>query len=61
MNKKGEVRRGEKPKGWRKPEGTRAQHQVRAYEEEWAVIKEFVKKMRKIGVEEARKLINAQD
>ena len=27
--------------GWRKPEGTRQQHQVRAYPHEWQLIKTF--------------------
>ena len=27
--------------GWRKPEGTRQQHQVRAYPDEWKIIKAF--------------------
>lgn len=41
MNKKGEPRHGGKPLGWRKPEGTRTQHQIRAYDDEWALIQKF--------------------
>lgn len=41
MNKKGQSRTGGKPLGWRKPEGTRQQHQVRAYPDEWLIIKDF--------------------
>lgn len=58
MNKKGEERHGGKPKGWRKPEGVRAQHQVRAYDDEWEVIKDFVKVLRKVGVKRAKELIS---
>lgn len=56
------VRYGGKPKGWRKPEGVRPQHQVRAYDDEWAVIKDFMKLVRKIGAEKAAELIrNTKD
>lgn len=61
MNKKGGIRYGGKPKGWRKPEGTRAQRQVRAYDDEWAVIRNFVKLMRRIGVGKAQDLINRSE
>lgn len=37
------TRYGGKPLGWRKPEGTRKQRQLRAYDEEWALIKRFDK------------------
>ena len=50
---------GGKPKGWRKPEGVRAQHQVRAYDEEWTLIKDFVKLLRERGVAETKKLLDA--
>ena len=30
-----------RPAGWRKPEGVREQHQIRAYPEEWALIQKF--------------------
>jgi len=50
---------GGKPLGWRKPEGVRAQHQVRAYDDEWQVIKDFVKILRERGVEETKKMLDA--
>ena len=43
MNGKGEPRHGGKPLGWRKPEGTREQHQVRAYPDEWDLVHRFAK------------------
>lgn len=43
MNKKGEPRHGGKPLGWRKLEGVREQHQMRAYPEEWELIQRFAK------------------
>ena len=59
MNKKGEPRRGGMPLGWRKPEGVRSQHQVRAYDDEWAVIKDFVKILREYGVEQTKKKLDS--
>ena len=35
MNSPAKVRYGGKPLGWRKPEGTRKQRQLRAYDDEW--------------------------
>lgn len=32
-----------RPDGWRKPEGTRQQKQMRAYPEEWELIQRFAK------------------
>ena len=32
-----------RPLGWRKPEGTRQQHQIRAYPDEWELIQKFCK------------------
>ena len=43
MNKKGEPRKGGMPLGWKKPEGTRAQRQLRAYEDEWEMIQRFAR------------------
>ena len=43
MNKKGKPRRGGMPKGWRKPEGVREQHQMRSYPDEWELIQRFAK------------------
>lgn len=47
MNKKGEPRRGGMPLGWRKPEGTRAQRQMRAYDDEWELIRKFARMIKK--------------
>lgn len=35
------TRYGGKPLGWRKPEGTRKQRQLRAYDDEWELVKRF--------------------
>ena len=43
MNKKGEPHHGGRQKGWRKPEGTREQKQMRAYPDEWELIQRFAK------------------
>ena len=43
MNKKGEPHHGGRPVGWRKPEGTRQQRQMRAYSDEWQLIQQFAK------------------
>lgn len=43
MNKKGQPRHGGKPLGWRKPEGTRKQRQLRAYDDEWELVQAFDK------------------
>ena len=43
MNKKGEPRKGGMPIGYRKPEGTRKQRQLRAYDDEWELLKAFDK------------------
>ena len=43
MNKKGEPRHGGVQLGWRKPEGTRTQRQIRAYDDEWILIRKFCK------------------
>ena len=52
MNKKGEPHHGGRQKGWRKPEGTREQHQMRAYPDEWELIQRFAKLV-KYGDKEA--------
>ena len=36
-------KRGKGRLGWRKPEGTREQHQVRAYPDEWKIIQAFAR------------------
>lgn len=43
MNKKGQPRHGGMPLGWRKPEGTRQQKQMRAYPDEWVLIQRFAR------------------
>ncbi|MBR3747291.1 MAG: hypothetical protein IKP64_09705 [Selenomonadaceae bacterium] len=43
MDKKSESRHGGRPTGWRKPEGTREQKQMRAYPDEWDLIQRFAK------------------
>ena len=37
------IRYGGKPLGWRKPEGVRKQHQIRAYPDEWEILQRFEK------------------
>lgn len=36
-----------RPKGTTKPEGVRKQRQLRAYDDEWEIIKEFAKVVKK--------------
>ena len=43
MNKKGEPHHGGRQVGWRKPEGTRLQRQMRATTDEWELIQRFAK------------------
>lgn len=33
--------------GWRKPEGVRGQHQLRAYPEEWQIILRFARELKR--------------
>ena len=33
--------------GWRKPEGVRKQRQLRAYDDEWLIIKKFAAELKK--------------
>mgnify|MGYP007070277170 CR=1 FL=1 len=37
------IRYGGMPLGWRKPEGVRKQRQIRAYDDEWELVKRFDK------------------
>ena len=53
------VRYGGKPLGWRKPEGVRPQHQVRAYDDEWQLVKNFVKLMRKLGTVKTAEILKS--
>ena len=48
-----------RPFGWRKPEGVRKQRQMRAYDDEWQLVKEFVKLLREHGVDETRKILDS--
>ena len=46
--RRGGVREGAgRPKGTTKPEGVRKQRQLRAYDEEWEIIKEFSRILKK--------------
>lgn len=36
-----------RPKGWRKPEGVRTQRQIRAYDDEWELIRKFCKLLKR--------------
>lgn len=60
MNKKGEPRKGGMPLGWRKPEGVRAQHQMRAYPDEWLLIQHFAKLVKYGDKEVCRKFLESQ-
>ena len=47
-NGRGGVREGAgRPKGTTKPEGVRKQRQLRAYDEQWEIIKEFSRILKK--------------
>ena len=48
-----------RPVGWRKPEGVRKQRQMRAYDDEWQLVKEFAKILHEYGVEETKKKLDA--
>ena len=41
----------------KKPEGQRKQHQIRAYDDEWELIRLFSQKVKRGGVEKARKFM----
>lgn len=41
----------------KKPEGQRKQHQLRAYDDEWELIRLFSQKVKRGGVEKARKFM----
>lgn len=45
-----------RPKGTTNPDGQRKQHQVRAYEDEWLLIKEFTSMVKK-DISRAEKLM----
>ena len=52
---RGGVREGAgRPKGTTKPEGIRKQRQLRAYDEEWEIIKEFSRILKKDPARAAR-------
>ena len=46
-----------RPKGWRKPEGTREQHQIRAYADEWTLIQAFARMVKHGRRDECEKFI----
>lgn len=48
-----------RPKGTTKPEGVRQQHQVRAYDDEWAIIKEFASIVKK-DPERAKRMMKTE-
>lgn len=49
-----------RPAGWRKENPNQRQHrQLRAFENEWQVIKDFVKILREYGVEETKKKLDS--
>ena len=55
---RGGVRPGSgRPKGAVKPEGQRKQHQIRAYDDEWELIRLFSQKVKRGGVEKAQKFM----
>ena len=60
MGEKG-VRHGGKPLGWRKPEGTRAQKQMRAYPDEWDLIQRFAKIVKYGDREACKKFIEEHE
>ncbi len=45
-----------RPKGTTNPDGVRKQHQVRAYEDEWLLIKEFTSMVKK-DIDKAKRLM----
>ena len=48
-----------RPVGWRKEEPNQRQHrQLRAFDDEWEVIKDFMQIVRAVGVERARRILN---
>lgn len=52
------VKTGGVQKGWRKPEGVRGQHQIRAYDDEWEIIRGFSKWAKSVGQERAQKALD---
>ena len=47
--------------GWRKPEGIRTQRQMKAYDEEWELIRRFAKEVKHGDIEKCKKFISALD
>ena len=45
--------------GWRKPEGTREQHQVRAYPDEWEIIQAFSRIVKRGDKQAAAEFVKA--
>ena len=46
-----------RPIGWRKPEGVRTQRQMKAYDDEWLLIRRFAKEVKHGNKEKAKKLL----
>ncbi|MBD3879917.1 MAG: hypothetical protein SR1Q5_09630 [Quinella sp. 1Q5] len=55
------VRYGGKPLGWRKPEGTREQKQMRAYPDEWELIQRFAKLVKYGDKAACKKFLDEQE
>ena len=61
MNKKGLPHHGGRQKGWRKPEGVRAQRQMRAYDDEWLLIQRFAKLVKYADKTACEEFLNSQE
>ena len=48
-----------RPVGWRKPEGVRQQHQIRAYPDEWELIQKFCRIVKHGDKQKCIELLNA--
>ena len=58
MNKKGEVRKGGMPVGWKKPEGVRTMRSMKAYDDEWQLIKDFAAIVKKGDKQAAKDFVD---
>ncbi len=47
-----------RPVGTTKPEGVRAQHQLRAYDDEWELIREFARLVKHVDKDICRKMLD---
>lgn len=48
-----------RPKGTTKPEGVRPQHQIRAYDEEWDLIRRFARLVKHGKMEDCKRALEA--